>query len=242
MERWKRIFIDDIETNYEISNHGRCRNIKKPHWKTKGILKPKITPNGYVQYTIVANGKNYYKYAHRLVGLYFIEGDHSLEINHKDGIKTNNYDYNLEWVTRSENMVHCFENDLTTVNKPVNQYTLRGEYIATYKSALEAERKLTISSKNISNACIGKSISTGGYQWRLCGSNRPVENVVRDYKRFNVGVVQLTQKGEFIAHYEKIKDAYIALNKTDNGVISRVCKGKRNHYLGYKWIYANEYY
>jgi hypothetical protein len=42
MEKWKRIYINNEETNYEISNFGRCRNTNKLGWKTKGILSPKF--------------------------------------------------------------------------------------------------------------------------------------------------------------------------------------------------------
>lgn len=45
-------------------------------------------------------------YVHRLVAQAFIPGDASLEINHKDGDKTNNRANNLEWVTRSQNQIH----------------------------------------------------------------------------------------------------------------------------------------
>ncbi|MBM6849775.1 NUMOD4 domain-containing protein, partial [Bacillus licheniformis] len=54
MEEWKRIYINGTETVYEISNTGRCRNITKKSWKTKGVLRPRVNnKSGYVQYCIV---------------------------------------------------------------------------------------------------------------------------------------------------------------------------------------------
>lgn len=57
------------------------------------------------------------QYAHRLAALAFIANPYNKpEINHKDGVTTNNYcgckannytDSNLEWVTRKENMEHA---------------------------------------------------------------------------------------------------------------------------------------
>lgn len=63
-------------------------------------------PKGYLRVDI--DDKTYA--IHRLVGLTFIpvvEG--KPQINHKDGIKTNNKVDNLEWVNNQENVIHAFE-------------------------------------------------------------------------------------------------------------------------------------
>ena len=49
-------------------------------------------------------GANYY--IHRLVAEHFLDGDHTLQVNHIDGDKTNNMVINLEFVTASQNMLH----------------------------------------------------------------------------------------------------------------------------------------
>lgn len=47
-------------------------------------------------------------YVHRLVAAVYCEGyDESLQVNHIDGNKGNNFYKNLEWVTRSQNMIHA---------------------------------------------------------------------------------------------------------------------------------------
>lgn len=59
---------------------------------------------------------------HRLVLSTFnpIENMKNMDVNHKDGNKLNNKLDNLEWVTRSENITHSYQNKLQT--KVGNQY------------------------------------------------------------------------------------------------------------------------
>lgn len=51
-------------------------------------------------------------------------------------------------------------------SKPVNQYSLDGEFVRTWASAMDAERELGISHANISECCNRKRKSAGGFIWR----------------------------------------------------------------------------
>lgn len=241
MERWKSIFIDNEKTQYEISDNGRIRNINHLHYKNKGLLKPRITKNGYVQACLRHNGKEFYCYIHRLVAQAFISNpENKPEVNHKDGIKTNNHYRNLEWNTGKENMKHCFENNLCSTSKSCSVYTLDGEYIGTYYSIEEVCRQLNITGWGDIVDKQGKH--SHGYQFRVDGDTIPIDNIEEDCKYYTCGLVQLTMEGEFIEYFPKMTMAYDKLGKVDNGIISQVCKGKRNSYMGYKWVYARHYY
>ena len=54
---------------------------------------------------------------HRLVGMVFIPGDFSLQINHINGIKINCRVDNLEWVTPLENLRHAINTGLQKIGE-----------------------------------------------------------------------------------------------------------------------------
>ena len=105
VETWKPCFGD----NYAISSRGRFMRVT-PGRKTKpgallALTKLKI---GYYIVQPVIDGKNQQHYVHRLVAEHFIGPCPSgCEINHIDGIKTNNLAENLEYVTHEQNMKHA---------------------------------------------------------------------------------------------------------------------------------------
>lgn len=113
-EKW--LPIKGYEGFYEISNHGRVRSVDrivyfknnkgKREYKGK-ILKQKYH-NGYAMVNLNKNKKLEVLYVHRLVAEHFIPKIKNKNIvNHKNGIKSDNYYKNLEWCTSRENNIHA---------------------------------------------------------------------------------------------------------------------------------------
>lgn len=94
--------------DYYISKNGIV--INKFGEEVKGF----IDKSGYKEMILFKNNKPYYFLVHRIVLKAFnpIENMDILQVNHKDGNKLNNNIENLEWCTRSENIIHSFENGL----------------------------------------------------------------------------------------------------------------------------------
>ena len=71
----------------------------------------KVRPNGHGYLRASINKRD--EYVHRIVATCFIPNPAGYsEVNHKDGVKTNNHVSNLEWCTRSENNRHAFQTGL----------------------------------------------------------------------------------------------------------------------------------
>lgn len=105
-EVWKP--IRGYEGLYEASNLGRIYGVKKDH-----ILKSCLSSNEYLHLALSKKGKLRWFSVHVLVAKEF-KGDPptGMEVNHKDGCKTNNWDSNLEYITRSNNLKHAVKNGL----------------------------------------------------------------------------------------------------------------------------------
>lgn len=119
-EVWKPVHF---AKKYEISNYGRLRNTE-----TNNCLKGKIDKDGYVEYQIsLGPGKNKYVRGHRLVGFEFVPGrsKERNQINHKDGVRNNNYYKNLEWVSPSENTRHSIKMNWKNHFSPVEVFDIK---------------------------------------------------------------------------------------------------------------------
>lgn len=103
MEKYIKIIGFDL---YEVSNLGNVRNCK-----TGKILKPCVFKNsGYLYLDLCINGVKHRRLIHRIVMESFIGNiEFKQQVNHINGIKTDNRIENLEWCTRSENQKHSID-------------------------------------------------------------------------------------------------------------------------------------
>lgn len=141
------------------------------------ILKNKLRKNGYLDIQLSHRGRTYQ--VHRLVAEAFIPNlENKPQVNHINGIPSDNRVENLEWVTRSENMKHAFRIGL---QKPI--YGRQEKHIKFLKK------------------------------------------------------IYVLLNGKIIYKFDSLTDCGNELNLKPNS-ISRVLRGKRNHYHNYTFKYA----
>ncbi len=115
-EKWSSCEL--ISKTHLVSDLGRVKTIPRITSHNipiqERILVQTFTKDGYLAVKLLKNGDApFSKTVHRLVALIFIPNpDNKPEVNHKKGIKTDNRRINLEWSTRSENLVHAIKSGL----------------------------------------------------------------------------------------------------------------------------------
>lgn len=112
-EIWKDVV--GYDGLYQVSNLGRIKSYYGKNGKITNrtrLLSGKLDKNGYVEVRLCKEGKVTYQRVHRLVAMHFLCGDKSLQVNHKDGNKSNNCIDNLEYVTPKENVIHAHKTGL----------------------------------------------------------------------------------------------------------------------------------
>lgn len=196
-EKWRD--IKGYEGLYQISNLGNIKSLTRIEYtynylkkeKIKRVRKEKLisSNNNVKRYKIVSltkNGKTKTFTIHRLVAQTFIPNpENKPQVNHINGIKTDNRVENLEWCSASENIIHAYKNNLLTSSqkqkeaakktikkaakakrRKVYQLTMEGKKIKLWNSMYELYKKYNYSWGTIRKVCIGQQEFAYGYKWK----------------------------------------------------------------------------
>lgn len=151
---------------YEASTAGRVR---RGHRVLKPLVRERrgVKTRGYAQVGVVDDaGVRKTRTVHRLVALAFLGPPHSdrSEVNHINGIKTDNRIENLEWTDHAGNAAHAASIGLVRSGESVNTSKLSEddvraarEYRASGCTYVEIGRRFGITDANARLACLGKT-------------------------------------------------------------------------------------
>ena len=167
----KEIWREIPNTNgyYQVSNIGNVRSM--PRNKTKGGILKLMTydRNNYYIVKLCVNGKETRHFVHKLVAQAFIPNHlNKPQVNHKNGIKTDNRVSNLEWVTCSENIEHAFRHKLHKTEQVIQ--VKDDKIVRVFRNCYYASTQTGIEYVSIYYCLRGKQKQAGGYNWCFVSS------------------------------------------------------------------------
>jgi hypothetical protein len=146
------------------------------------IRKPQKTKEGYPFLNLSVNGKTVNIVCHRAIAITYIPNpEYKSQVNHINGIKSDNRVENLEWVTQSENLSHSYrvcgrkapsqliDPKDNWLNKPAIMISPEGLFLIAFYSAKEASDFTGICRQSICQARSprNKRKTAGGFYWSL---------------------------------------------------------------------------
>ena len=150
--------IPNYEGYYQVSDKGNVRSvdriIKYTNGRTKTLkstpIKTRVSKTGYAVVLLNKNNTKKSLLVHRLVAIAFIPNlTNQLEVNHLNGLKTDNRVENLEWCFRKHNVSHAYATALQKSKLNKNQVSEIKQLIMKGLSQRAVGRMFGVSHTNI---------------------------------------------------------------------------------------------
>lgn len=265
MVTWKPIDSPEFEgKGYLISSDGDVKSEKRG--ATLALSTNKISRGRYV--CLIDNeGKEHRKNVAVLVAVAFVENPNNyMLVGFKDENPSNCNAKNLYWMpskvsTPRKPRIYLPQKERETPKeKRVFQFTKNHLFLREWKSLKEAAETLGIPRSGIHACCTGKRKSASGYIWEFAGNSdspkpaaeKEVQAYYEDQKKKNGPkkkressdirrpVDQFTDSGEFVRHWDSIKEAGASFSPTAYTNILKAAQGKRNLAHGYQWRFTGD--
>lgn len=177
-ERW--LPVVGWEGCYEVSSLGRVRNVRETRPRPAGyVLKGSLNVWGYPYVTLACNGTHKGFQIHALVAYAFLGPRATgMEINHRNGQKTDNSVGNLEYLTKTEHVSWGMQLGQVSRGEDNGQSKLTESEVREIRSLRGKVRQVDLAARfGVSQVLIG--IVQRGDGWKHVPLEGPVAPVVR---------------------------------------------------------------
>ncbi len=171
---WKD--IPGYEWKYQASTFWNIKSLNYRRMKIEKKMSLNVLKTNYI---VVSFWREKWctKRVHRLVAATFLGEENWLEVNHKNWNPSDNRIWNLEYCTRSENILHSFRElwrkshfkwkfwKKNSLSCPILQFSKNWEFIKKWDSLMDAQRELSIAKQSISRCCKWRLKSAWWYIW-----------------------------------------------------------------------------
>lgn len=125
--------------------------------------------------------------------------------------------------------------------KKVYQYSMLGEFVAEYDTAIQAQEVTEVNNSDIGMACKGKYGSVGGYIWRYEKVDLTIDELkdvwsVSKYKP----VVQYDNEMNIVAEYNSLEEVGFECPNYSSRTVSACCHRRFDFAYGYIWRFKGE--
>lgn len=169
---WKYVYSDGEPTEYMISDDGNLASLRMCR-----LMSPAPGSDGYIATVISHHGIRHNVAIHRLVAEAFIPNPDNLpQVNHKNGNKSINCVWNLEWLSQHDNIIHAIETGLRDNYLPEKRYSNKDihkvcKLLEKGKSAKDISDKTGVSKRVIRNIRRGKAWKHISCHYKIHGLN-----------------------------------------------------------------------
>lgn len=238
-EIWKD--IEGYEGLYQISNLGRVKSFKR--YSEGKILKARKVTKGYLQVTLLKNGKGKNKKVHRLVAQAFIMNPNNCpQVNHINGNKTDNTVQNLEWVTNKENVQHAWNNGLIIKNEEfLERLEKTRGHIKNTKYYLYNQKYMTLNKiaklENIDYGMLWKRVNNEHMELVKAIEKGKDKSIKKIQVARGKKVLQIDLKNNKVIKEWNYQAEITKTLKISSYSIGLCCRGKQKSAGGYGWRY-----